>query len=559
MKTFLKTTLFIFGLLFAGQAFAQMDVCATKREPRCSPACETECSYQECDVHTQTFPEEFLKNLPLFFPIPQPNCASVPGNRSTVEVNYVPFTLSGLGLGWSTSAIPHPVVQLHTPICRTEVVMGGACPTMPPTTTPSGSCPAGMTEITSGTNAGKCASECHPVSHLVTISNMDGSGSFTESCAGECDMTCANFVNCHYKNMCTGTITMGSCAIGGSHTLGCGASVATARCNDTTVTTSSGTETTVKCIFWSVNNTSPPTDSDFSAPVPSPEACGTPTTTTTTTTTTTSSTTTTTLLTCPAGQTNVGGVCSADCVLASPLIQCTQSCANGSSGQQVYRVTTPAVGNGTCAYTDMQAVGSTCNVWPSCGGGGGGGGCFVGGTQISMADGSSKSIELVKVGDLVITMDEESGENVISPVIETYHHAPKLEKIYDFKMANGASLVSNNIHPIFVVEKQAYYKAEQIYLMYMIGERISFLDANNVSIEVKTIEHSEKYTSVYNFEVRGMNKNSTLLGAYGQGHNYFAEGFLVHNALYSKNLLKLIFFNWLGESSYAVESATHKF
>ena len=42
-----------------------------------------------------------------------------------------------------------------------------------------------------------------------------------------------------------------------------------------------------------------------------------------------------------------------------------------------------------------------------------------------------------------------------------------------------------------------------------------------------------------------------MLKAYGLGHNYFANGYLVHNALYSKTIVNAILFDWLGRKAMA--------
>ena len=48
-------------------------------------------------------------------------------------------------------------------------------------------------------------------------------------------------------------------------------------------------------------------------------------------------------------------------------------------------------------------------------------GCFIGGTQISMADGSKKAIESIVIGDLVLAFDKEGNLGPAS-VTETFKH-----------------------------------------------------------------------------------------------------------------------------------------
>lgn len=61
---------------------------------------------------------------------------------------------------------------------------------------------------------------------------------------------------------------------------------------------------------------------------------------------------------------------------------------------------------------------------PPDGGGGGssGGSCFTAGTPILLSDGTTKSIEKMEKGDLVLSYNEESGENQVCQVEETMAH-----------------------------------------------------------------------------------------------------------------------------------------
>lgn len=563
MRTIIHTILFVMALAMPAMSFAQAtNVCAGYNESPCDPGCDNECSYRTCTVGTMSMPMPDMRNLPLHIHVP-PNCRD-PGGAN-IRIEWIPFDLGPTGYNWQTSRVPHPSATLQYPICSTSTVTGPACTTTTTGTTAPGACAVG-TEITTGPNAGKCSGECS--SGNIPLYLMDGTpaGSIIGACSDvECNPpggpACANYVNCYKKNLCTGALVGGGCSLGPSRALACGAVVSTAVCNKTIV----GGEVTVDCMMVPISEPAPGAGDPGWGPTPSPAACGAPTTTTTTLPPNCTDATCTSCLrgfdpaspscsACPAGQgVGTGGNCETTSNCVGGFNACSAPCSASApaGGTRVFVITTQASGGGAaCAYAAGATNGVACNIHPACASAGGGGGCFVGGTQISMADGSTKPIELVKVGDLVITMDEETGDNIVSPVVKTHHHTPKMEKIYEFKMANGAVLISNNIHPIFVWEKQAYYKAEQIMAMYIIGERLSFVDASGKAIEINTIEHYEKNTAVYNFEVAGMNKNSMKLGAYGQGHNYFAEGFLVHNALYS--IIKSIYFNWLGEMSQAV-------
>ena len=198
------------------------------------------------------------------------------------------------------------------------------------------------------------------------------------------------------------------------------------------------------------------------------------------------------------------------------------------------------------------------------GGGGGGGGsggggwddfCFVAGTKIQMADGSLKTIENISVGDSVVSYDESNQQLIARTVTTLHRHSSRIEKIHDFKMADGSVLSPNGIHPIYVVEKGAYFQAQQIAAMMEVGARVSFLRADGAAVQVAQVSVREENVPLYNFEVDGINRFSKTHGYFGQGHNYYAEGYLVHNAIYGSPLAKILQLSILGVPSYAAKMA----
>jgi hypothetical protein len=187
----------------------------------------------------------------------------------------------------------------------------------------------------------------------------------------------------------------------------------------------------------------------------------------------------------------------------------------------------------------------------SSGGGGGGGGCFVAGTPILMADGSQKSIEQIQVGDQVMGYDEESKQQIAQSVTQLHHHQANDQSLHEFHMSDGSVFVPNAIHPIFVVEQNAYFQTAEIESMWRSGIKISLQRADGVAVEVKDIVVKKDFVPVYNFEVEGLKNISNEYGAFGIGHNYYAHGFLVHNAVYGHALGKVVELGILGVPSFA--------
>lgn len=186
------------------------------------------------------------------------------------------------------------------------------------------------------------------------------------------------------------------------------------------------------------------------------------------------------------------------------------------------------------------------------GGGGGGGGCFIAGTQILLADGTQKPIEQIQIGDQVLSFDEESHQAIAQFVTRLHHHTANDQVLHVFHMSDGSLVIPNDIHPIFVVEQNSYFRTAEIKRMLDAGVKISFLRADGVRVSVESLEIKKSFTAVYNFEVEGLKSVSAEYGAFGSGHNYYANGFLVHNAIYGNALGKVIQIYLTGVPSFGL-------
>lgn len=136
-----------------------------------------------------------------------------------------------------------------------------------------------------------------------------------------------------------------------------------------------------------------------------------------------------------------------------------------------------------------------------------GGQCFLGGTKVSMADGSYKNIEDVKIGDFVKVYDENTGTIVSNKVTKVFHHEAK-EMDGSYLIINHKLRVTPN-HLIFVNgEWKSAGKIE-------IGDTL--MDINKNTILVNSIERIYGKVPTFNLEVENH-------------HNYFADNILVHNS-----------------------------
>ena len=171
-------------------------------------------------------------------------------------------------------------------------------------------------------------------------------------------------------------------------------------------------------------------------------------------------------------------------------------------------------------YSPVGGCGNSPPTSPSQGNNGGGGGgadCFIAGTQVMMHDHSLKNIENVQVGDKVHRYDAESNE-----VLELQNNITtggrKLGSI------NGGEHFFTEDHPLKTPSGWKSINSEMSNSKYDIGEIgqlqigdtiIGHAGDDTIITSIETKEVSED-TYIYNFALDG-------------DHEYFANGFLVHN------------------------------
>ncbi len=131
--------------------------------------------------------------------------------------------------------------------------------------------------------------------------------------------------------------------------------------------------------------------------------------------------------------------------------------------------------------------------------------CFLAGTPIALSDGTEKPIEDIKVGDIVLSYDEETQANAASIVKKTLYH-PK-EQSSSYLIINNRLRVTPN-HPILVNNKWKRIGNADI------GNVLRLLNGNNLIITSIRIIYGNIPT--YNFEVENT-------------HTYYAGDILVHN------------------------------
>lgn len=139
-----------------------------------------------------------------------------------------------------------------------------------------------------------------------------------------------------------------------------------------------------------------------------------------------------------------------------------------------------------------------------------GGSCFLAGTQITLVDGSTKSIEDINIGDLVLSYN---GKNTVPAIVLKVFEHPNNKKYLLITTENNRELKVTGEHLIF--NGADYQSAGSL----KIGDKLFIKDSSNhlIQTRIKSIESKDGASVVYNLET----------SVY---HNYFANGVLVHNA-----------------------------
>jgi hypothetical protein len=99
--------------------------------------------------------------------------------------------------------------------------------------------------------------------------------------------------------------------------------------------------------------------------------------------------------------------------------------------------------------------------------------CLHPSTQISMADGNTKLIKDIEVGDMVKTVNEKTGEIEDKPVVKIHHNISKGNQMYKIHLDNGKSVKITGNHKV-KLKSGEWKKAEDL----CIGDDI--LDINTV-------------------------------------------------------------------------------
>ena len=206
------------------------------------------------------------------------------------------------------------------------------------------------------------------------------------------------------------------------------------------------------------------------------------------------------------------GICSGFptlCQIPAEPVICSENCTLGGI---------------CCNSTGKTGFDCACDAG---GGGGGGGCCFSYDTLITLADGSTKPIGLIEVGDKILSYNTDTKttfENEVQEIITR-----KDRDMYRFTLENGTEIIASEDHPFYVVGKgysslnpnltaqgtQGYELLQGKLNWIKNGDTVLISDGAEVKINsIKPIAHPDKVF--------------TLANKIKSYPNYFANGVLVY-------------------------------
>jgi hypothetical protein len=139
--------------------------------------------------------------------------------------------------------------------------------------------------------------------------------------------------------------------------------------------------------------------------------------------------------------------------------------------------------------------------------------CFVAGTPVLMADGSTKPIEQIRVGDRVLSRDPETGVTTTKRVTNVFER--ETDETLTLTLADGERIETTSGHP-FNVEGRGFVAAGEL------GVGTSIVTRAGPARQVKEVEWRFEHKKVYNFEVEGF--HSYFVGR-GEGAVWVHNGF----------------------------------
>jgi Rad3-related DNA helicase len=135
--------------------------------------------------------------------------------------------------------------------------------------------------------------------------------------------------------------------------------------------------------------------------------------------------------------------------------------------------------------------------------------CLHPNTLITLSDNTQKKIKDIKIGDMVLTINEETSLIEEKPVLKVHNNLSKNNQMYEIEMENGDIIKITGNHKIKLIDN-TWKKVEDL------KETDEIFYINRINNRIKSIKKIDYKENVYNLHIK-------------DNHNYFANNHCVSN------------------------------
>jgi len=154
--------------------------------------------------------------------------------------------------------------------------------------------------------------------------------------------------------------------------------------------------------------------------------------------------------------------------------------------------------------------------------------CFPAGTKITMGDGNQKNIEDIRVGEFVVTLNEEKRLFESDEVLEINN--PINDDLVKYTFDGGFTLLCTCDHPLYVNNLGiSSYDPKLSKERYKIDKEINEIKVGDTVFLSPTIKSAKTTLTIEKIEVQEKQSIQTYNLRIKNNHNYFADNILVHN------------------------------
>ena len=151
--------------------------------------------------------------------------------------------------------------------------------------------------------------------------------------------------------------------------------------------------------------------------------------------------------------------------------------------------------------------------------------CFDAGTQVLMADGTRKNIEDIVTGDMVLSLNEDSGKFIAQTVAKTIIKHNSDDLVY-VNLSDGTRIGMRAYHPLLTIEGWKSLRPNLAQTIMDAGYEVEMLQVGDILVGYEdnpTIISIEQRPEIDNYDTYNLSVD-------GKYHNYIVEGIVVHNA-----------------------------